>query len=76
MVFPAELTSKLKEKLLNAYGLNTKVHVTKLIQSDDEDLRFLGEYVYEKVFIHYTLKQWGRRPEEWNLKPPLMCRCW
>jgi len=35
------------------------VHVTKLIQSDDEDLRFLGEYVYEKVFIHYTLKQWA-----------------
>jgi len=64
MVFPAELTSELKEILLNAYGLNTKVHVTKLIQSDDEDLRFLGEYVYEKVFIHYTLKQWGRRPEE------------
>lgn len=64
MVFPAELASKIKEKLLNAYGLNTKVHVTKLIQSDDEDLRFLGEYVYEKVFIHYTLKQWGRRPEE------------
>jgi len=51
MVFPAELASKLKEKLLNAYGFNTKVHVTKLIQSDDEDLRFLGQYVTKRCLF-------------------------
>jgi len=27
-------------------------------------LRFLADYVYEKVFYDYTLRQWGLKPEE------------
>ncbi len=30
----------------------------------DKDLQFLAEYVYEKVFLHYTVKQWGVKPED------------
>ncbi|MFQ9391074.1 MAG: UDP-galactopyranose mutase [Parasutterella excrementihominis] len=27
-------------------------------------LQFLAEYVYEKIFLHYTEKQWDVRPED------------
>jgi len=27
-------------------------------------LKFLANFVYEKVFLHYTEKQWGLKPEE------------
>lgn len=28
------------------------------------DLRFLADYIYRKVFLNYTMKQWGLKPEE------------
>ncbi|HFU2586965.1 TPA: UDP-galactopyranose mutase, partial [Campylobacter jejuni] len=28
------------------------------------DLEFLAEYIYKKVFLGYTVKQWGAKPEE------------
>jgi UDP-galactopyranose mutase len=32
-------------------------------KQDDDDLKFLANYVYEKIFLHYTTKQWGVSPE-------------
>lgn len=31
---------------------------------DDADVRQLYSYIYDKVFLHYTVKQWGCAPEE------------
>lgn len=64
LLFPHYVAQRLEEKLVSKMGYNVKVPILKLRQSDDEDLRFLAEYVYEKVFLGYTLKQWGIRPEE------------
>lgn len=33
-------------------------------KQDDDDLKFLAGYVYEKVFLHYTTKQWGMKPSD------------
>lgn len=63
-VFPKGLAQRLQTKLVDLLGYNVKVPILKLREQEDEDLKFLADYVYEKVFLHYTLKQWGIGPEE------------
>ena len=63
-VFPSSIATRLETKLLKHFGFNVKVPILQLRNTGDEDLQFLAEYVYEKVFLQYTLKQWGLKPEE------------
>ena len=62
-LFPSSYCKILEEKLLEKYGMNTKVPIMELQQQDDNDLKYLAEYIYEHVFLHYTEKQWGMNPE-------------
>lgn len=62
-VFPKTLAKRLEEKLLEKFEYNKKIPILEFLKQDDEDLKFLAEYVYEKVFLHYTAKQWGVNPE-------------
>ncbi len=62
-VFPKTLANRLEEKLLAKFEYNTKIPILEFQKQDDEDLKFLAKYVYEKVFLHYTTKQWGFSPE-------------
>lgn len=61
-VFPATMAKRLEEKLLAKFKYNTKIPILEFQKQDDEDLKFLAQYVYEKVFLHYTTKQWGVEP--------------
>ncbi len=63
-IFPASIAKRLEEKLLASFGFNVKVPILELRKAADKDLLFLADFVYEKVFLHYTLKQWGMRPED------------
>ncbi|MBQ2871128.1 UDP-galactopyranose mutase [bacterium] len=63
-VFPNTLAEKLEKKLLEKFQYNTKVPILEFQKQDDEDLKFLANYVYEKVFLHYTTKQWGVTPND------------
>ncbi|KGR90097.1 UDP-galactopyranose mutase [Ureibacillus massiliensis 4400831 = CIP 108448 = CCUG 49529] len=63
-VFPPSLAGKLEEKLISSFGYNVKVPILKLRETDDDDLQFLADYIYEKIFLHYTVKQWGVKPED------------
>ena len=63
-VFPASMASRLENKLLENYEYNSKVPILQLKQSEDKDLQFLADFVYEKIFVHYTMKQWDMRPED------------
>lgn len=63
-VFPNTLAQKLEEKLLNNFEFNSKIPILELKNSSDNDLQFLAEYIYEKVFLGYTVKQWGVKPED------------
>lgn len=63
-VFPKSLAKRLETKLLDNFKFNTKVPILEFQKQNDEDLKFLAEYVYEKVFLHYTAKQWGKNPNE------------
>lgn len=62
-VFPPGLAARLEEKLLARFEYGKSIPIADFRQQDDADLRFLAEYVYEKVFRHYTAKQWGVDPE-------------
>ena len=63
-VFPRTLAQRLEEKLLKTFEYNKKVPILEFQKQDDEDLKFLANYVYEKVFLHYTTKQCGNKREE------------
>ena len=55
---------RLGEKLLAAYGPEKKVTILELRQNPDPEITAIADYVYEHVFVHYTMKQWGQTPEE------------
>ena len=61
-VFPQSLAKRLEQKLLDVFEINTKVPILEFQKQDDDDLKFLAKYVYEKIFLHYTTKQWGVTP--------------
>jgi UDP-galactopyranose mutase len=63
-VFSKERAFLLEQKLLELYGRDKKVPILELIKSRDKELKVLGEYIYEKIFVNYTAKQWGKKPEE------------
>ncbi|MBO6281460.1 MAG: UDP-galactopyranose mutase [Alphaproteobacteria bacterium] len=63
-VFPKQLAEKLETKLIQQFGYNKKVPILELRKTDDEDLQFLAEYIYQKVFLGYTIKQWNFTPEQ------------
>ena len=64
LAFGAERAAALEEKLLAAYGAGRKVTILELRQNADPEIAALADYVYENVFLHYTMKQWGQTPEE------------
>jgi len=63
-IFPKTLAEKLETKLLNKYHYNSKIPILELLKEEDDDLKFLANFIYEKVFKNYTAKQWGLKPED------------
>ena len=63
-VFPQSLADKLEAALLKNFGYGKKIPILELKKSDDSDLQFLADFVYEKIFLHYTEKQWGLSPDK------------
>lgn len=55
---------RLERCLLEKVGPGGTIPVLRLLEEEDPELRTLGEFVYEKIFVHYSAKQWGLRPEE------------
>ena len=55
---------RLGDKLIAAYGAERKVTILELRQNPDPEIAAIADYVYEHVFVHYTMKQWGQTPEE------------
>lgn len=64
LTYEEEKAERLKEKLLKVYGLDKKVSILELQNHQDEELIELGKYIYENVFLYYTMKQWGQSPNE------------
>ena len=63
-VFPRSYAKLLEHKLLDNFNINTKVPILEFQRQDDDDLKYLANYVYEKIFLEYTTKQWGTTPKD------------
>ena len=64
MVYDKDKAERLENKLIEEYGLDSRVPIMKLRESTDADVREIADYVYKNVFLYYTMKQWGQTPEE------------
>ena len=62
--FGPEEGGRLGGKLIAAYGAEKKVTILELRQNPDPEIAAIADYVYEHVFVRYTMKQWGQTPEE------------
>jgi UDP-galactopyranose mutase len=62
--FDADKAARFKEALLSAYQPGARVGILDLKEQSDPLLRELSDYVYENIFLHYTMKQWGQTPEQ------------
>jgi UDP-galactopyranose mutase len=71
MLFGAAEAARLTQLLIDGHGLETKVPVLKLMEEGGA-LGALGRFVYEKVFLGYTVKQWALTPEQ--LSPSVTAR--
>lgn len=63
-VFPKNLAMRLENALLKNFEYGKKIPILELKNSNDKDLQFLADFVYEKIFLHYTEKQWNLPPEK------------
>ena len=59
-----ERAPALAKKLLDTYGAERKVTILELRENTDPELKEVADYVYENVFVYYTMKQWGTTPEQ------------
>ena len=62
--YGAEKAARLEEKLVETYGREKKVTILQLRENTDPELSELAQYVYDHVFVRYTMKQWGQTPEQ------------
>lgn len=64
MVYGEEGGTILEGKLIGKYGYGRKVPILELRNDDDDEIRGIADYVYENIFLKYTMKQWGQKPED------------
>lgn len=62
--FGDEKAKELEEKLVRIYGMGTKVPILELMNHEESDLQMIGKFVYDNIYVYYTMKQWGKKPEE------------
>lgn len=55
---------RLKDDLIEEFGLNAVVAVTDLLDSNNDSVRNYGKYMYEHEYRKYSAKQWGKPIEE------------
>lgn len=72
LAFGEEKGENLYQKLVATFGQDKKVPIMDLREQDDPELEEVADYVYENIFLHYTMKQWGKTPDE--IDPAVMGR--
>lgn len=65
-LFPPIKANSIIRELTTCYGLNSKVSIFDLLNSSNTIVNTFGEYVFTKVFVNYTTKQWGTPPDRIN----------
>lgn len=63
-VYEKEKADELEEILIREYGEGSRVPIMQLRENQNPEIKAIADYVYENIFLHYTMKQWGQTPEE------------
>ena len=63
-LFDKETADNLKNELIKEYGMEKKVPILELRKSNNPEVRNLAEFIFEKVFKYYTMKQWDYSIEQ------------
>lgn len=58
-LFPENKATVYKSKLTKAFGLDCRVTISDLFDTQDTDIREIANFVLQKVFVNYSAKQWG-----------------
>ena len=61
MVYGEE-AKELEKRLIDNFGEGARVPILELMNHEDKELQKIAQYVYENVFLKYTMKQWGKSP--------------
>jgi UDP-galactopyranose mutase len=72
LVFGTREGGRLNKLLIDEFGIGMKVPILNMRKSASPDIRRVADFIYERVFLHYTLKQWGMAPDE--LDPSVSAR--
>lgn len=59
-----ERAPHLEGLLIDNFGEGARVPILELMNHEDEELQEIAQYVYENIFLKYTMKQWGKSPKE------------
>jgi UDP-galactopyranose mutase len=54
----------LNKLLTDEFGSEVKISILKMRESPHAPIRKVADIIYEKLFLHYTVKQWGLTPEQ------------
>ena len=63
-LLPESIASRIEAKLIENFGFGSKLSIKELQDCEDQDLQFLAIFVHDKVFLNYTVKQWGVEPDK------------
>lgn len=61
-LFSKDRAARFKSALTASFPGRPKVSVLELIDTENDTIRELGGFVFDKVFKNYTAKQWGTPP--------------
>ncbi|MCH5264479.1 MAG: UDP-galactopyranose mutase [Lachnospiraceae bacterium] len=59
-----ERAPHLEKLLVDNFGEGARVPILELMNHENEELQEIAQYVYENIFLKYTMKQWGKSPKE------------
>lgn len=59
-----ERAPHLEKLLIDNFGEGARVPILELMNHPNEELQEIAQYVYENIFLKYTMKQWGKSPKE------------
>lgn len=63
-VYGNEEAEQLERLLVEEYGAGSRVPIMALKKSANPKIKDIADYIYENIFLYYTMKQWGQTPEE------------
>lgn len=65
--FSQHKAQELENLLITNFGYEAKIPILKLKENHHSILKELADYIYNYVFLGYTVKQWGVKPEELDI---------